>query len=100
MGEKMQQEDAERRYQENVQRWKEEFPENIQLFVADKLRKMLEATKGIDYQATLVEKYGKKRFSNPAYESKNREWKMGYRAGKEVTEKARAFAKQWLDSLK
>lgn len=100
MGEKLQQEDAERRYQENLKRWKEEFPENIQLFVADKLRKMLDATKGIDYQATLVEKYGKKRFTNPTYESKSREWKMGYRAGKEVTEKARAFAKQWLDSLK
>src|SRR5690606_19007707 len=65
MGEKMQQEDAEKRYQENMKRWKEDFPENINLFIADKLKKMLKETEGIDYNAQLVEKYGKKRFVNP-----------------------------------
>ena len=100
MGEKSQQEDAERRYQENTKRWKQEFPENVKLFLADKLNKMLEATKGIDYNAQLVEKYGKKRFVNPAYESKSREWKQGFRAGKEVTEYARSFVKKWVEELK
>ena len=47
----------------------------------------------------LAEKWGKKRFVNPIYESKNQEWKQGFRAGKEATEMARAFAKQWLSEL-
>lgn len=98
--EKWQQEDNERRYQENLKRWKQDFPEDVKLFVADKLRKMLELTKGIDYNAQLVEKYGKKRFVNPAYESKSREWKQGFRAGKDVTEYTRTFAQKWLDELK
>ncbi len=99
MGEKFQQEDAEKRYQENLQRWKKDFPENINLFIADKLKKMLKETEGIDYNAQLVEKYGKKRFVNPAYEGKGTSWKQGFRAGKEVTEKARSFAKEWLGEL-
>ncbi|MFN4316313.1 MAG: hypothetical protein ACK4E0_18655 [Chitinophagaceae bacterium] len=99
MGEKLQQEDADRRFKEDTERWNKQYPANIQTFIADKLQRMLDATKGIDYQATLVEKYGKMRFTNPSYESKSREWKMGYRAGKEVTEKARAFVKQWQGEL-
>lgn len=99
MGEKMQQEDAEKRYQEDLKRWKQDFPENINLFIADKLKKMLLETEGIDYNGQLVEKYGKKRFVNPAYEGKGTSWKQGFRAGKEVTEMARSFAKEWLGEL-
>lgn len=94
---------AERRqqeYEEDIVSWKKNYPENISQFISDKLKKMLDATKGIDYNAALVEKYNRKRFVNPAYESKNREWKQGFRAGKEVTETARAFAQQWLGELK
>jgi len=98
--EKYQQEDEQRRYQENMEFWKKNYPENINQFIADKLQKMLNATKGIDYNAALVEKYNKKRFVNPAYEAKNTEWKQGFRAGKEVTETARTFAQQWLEELK
>lgn len=99
-GEKYQQEDQERRYKENTELWKKNYPENINQFIAGKLQKMLDATKGIDYNAALVEKYNKKRFVNPAYEGKNTEWKQGFRAGKDVTETARAFAQQWLSELK
>lgn len=100
MGEKYQQENNVKRYQESMQQWETNFPENLNHFVADKLKKMLEYTKGIDYNAALVEKYGKKRFVNPAYEGKRTEWKQGFRAGKEVTEQARAFAEKWLSELK
>lgn len=99
-GEKYQQEDEQRRYVENTELWKKNYPENINQFIAVKLQKMLDATKGIDYNAALVEKYNKKRFVNPAYESKNTEWKQGFRAGKEVTETARTFVQQWLTELK
>lgn len=99
-GDKYQAEDNQRRYKEDLENWQKSYPENVNLFIAEKLKKMLEATKGIDYNAALVEKYNKKRFVNPAYESKNREWKQGFRAGKDVTETARAFAQQWLAELK
>ena len=99
MGEKYQQEDEAKRYKEQMQRWQKEYPENINDFIAAKLKKMLDYTKDIDYNAELVEKYGKKRFVNPVYESKRTEWKQGYRAGKEVTEQARSFAQKWLAEL-
>jgi len=100
MGEKYQQENNVKRYKESIQQWETNFPENLHHFIADKLKKMLEYTKGIDYNAALVEKYGKKRFLNPAYEGKRTEWKQGFRAGKEVTEQARVFAEKWLSELK
>ena len=98
--EKYSQESAINSYKENTVRWEKEFPEDLNRFVASKLQKMLDATRGIDYNAVLVEKYGKKRFVNPAYERKGTEWKQGFRAGKDVTETARAFAQKWLDELK
>ncbi|MGZ8553078.1 MAG: hypothetical protein ACXWV8_06705 [Chitinophagaceae bacterium] len=100
MGEKYQQENEEKRYKERLQEWEKSYPENLNHFIANKLKKMLDYTKGIDYNATLVEKYGKQRFVNPAYESKGTEWKQGFRAGKDVTEPARAFAEKWLTELK
>jgi predicted phage tail protein len=100
MGEKYQQEGEIKRYNENMKRWETDYPESINIFIADKLKKMLACTNGIDYNAALVEKYGKKRFVNPTYEGKRTEWKQGFRAGKEVTETARAFAEKWLTELK
>ena len=100
MGEKYQQEGNVKRYNEDMKRWETAYPESINIFIADKLKKMLEYTKDIDYNAALVEKYGKKRFVNQVYEGKRTEWKQGFRAGKEVTEPARAFAEKWLTELK
>ena len=100
MGEKYQQENDMKNYKDYTKKWETDYPENMNAFIADKLKKMLEYTKGIDYNAALVEKYGKKRFVNPTYESKRTEWKQGFRAGKEVTEPARAFAQKWLSELK
>lgn len=99
MGEKYQNENEAKNYNERMQRWEKEFPADINGFIAAKLKRMLEQTKDIDYNAALVEKYGKKRFVNPAYEGKNYEWKQGFRAGKEVTEQARTFAEKWLSEL-
>lgn len=42
----------------------------------------------------------KKRFVNQSFESKRTEWKQWFRAGKDVTESARTFAKEWLSELK
>jgi hypothetical protein len=98
-GEKYEQENEIKRFREKTKQWEEWYPASANQFIAGKLQKMLDATKDIDYNAELVEKYGKKRFVNSAYEYKNASWKQGYRAGKDVTETARAFAKQWLVEL-
>lgn len=100
LGEKYQQESDVRSYKERLARWEKSYPENVKVFVAGRLQTMLDATKDIDYNAELVEKNGKKRFVNKTYEYKNQEWKQGFRAGKDVTETARAFARQWIAELK
>ena len=98
-GEKYQQENEVNNYQQRMKQWESSYPVSVNDFIATKLQKMLDATKDIDYNAELVEKWGKKRFVNPAYESKNQEWKQGFRAGKEVTDMSRSFARKWLNEL-
>ena len=99
MGEKYDNESQVKSYNGSMKQWESAYPETVNQFIIIRLQKMLDATKGIDYNAELVEKWGKKRFVNPAYEAKNTEWKQGFRAGKEITENARAFAQKWLDEL-
>ena len=99
-GEKYDQENDAKRYKERMAQWETWYPADPNLFIAGKLQKMLDATTDIDYNAELVEKYGKKKFVNSAYEYKNQEWKQGYRAGKEVTETARTFAEKWIGELR
>jgi hypothetical protein len=92
----------EMRYQEiknKMDEWAKQNPESNPGLIKQRLNEFLEATKGIDYDAALVERNGKKYFTNPKYEAKNSQWKMAFRAGKEVTETARTFAQQWLKEL-
>jgi hypothetical protein len=87
------------RFKEDMKKWEKEYPADPAPFVKNRLVQMLEATKGIDYNAQLVERNGKKYFAKTEYERKNANWKMGFRAGKEVTETARAYAQQWVKEL-
>ena len=59
----------------------------------------MKETADIDYQAQLVEKGNKKYFVKKEYENKNPNWKMGFRAGKEVTETMRTAVKAWILEL-
>lgn len=63
------------------------------------LQGFLRASEGVDFAAPLV--YGGPRatFSNPVYEAKPGAWKACYRAGRQATEAARAYAKAWLAEL-
>lgn len=73
-----------------------EMPADQMILVKNRLQQFLTVTANIDYKTELKEQYGKKRFVNPVYEPKSREWKQAYPVGKEGTEAARAFAQQWL----
>jgi hypothetical protein len=99
-GEKATQENQQLQYEQALAKWTNDYPEDYRPLIKTRLEKMLSLTSNIDYTAALKEQYGKMRFVNPTYESKSREWKMGFRAGKDVTETTRAFVKEWLAELK
>ncbi|MFT3823555.1 MAG: hypothetical protein QM731_06520 [Chitinophagaceae bacterium] len=86
-------------YQQRTAEWENLYPTDSRGFVKKRLQQMLEDTQGVDYGAQLTERYNKKYFANPVYERKPANWKYAFRAGKEVTETARAFAQEWLRSL-
>lgn len=64
-----------------------------------RLQAFLDTTADVDFDAETESSGGLKRFVNEKYEAKPPEWKMCYRAGKEVTEAVRAFAKDWISEL-
>lgn len=80
--------------------WEAKYPTNQLLFVKERLQQFMDETEGIDFNAQLIEKNGKKYFVNPAYERKGNRWKMAFRAGKEVVEPARAFVQSWMAEIK
>ena len=75
------------------------WPTDHRVLVANRLRHFLDVSKDVAYDAQLVDKYGAKRFADPALEAKPKEWKMCFRAGKPATDAARAFAQKWLNDL-
>jgi hypothetical protein len=86
-------------YDQLMKIWEKKYPGSSSQFVKQRLTDFLESTGNIDYKAEVIDKNKKKIFVNPVYEKKNWKWKMGFRAGKEATETARAFAQQWLKEL-
>ena len=95
----MQRQGEEQRHREAVAKWEASYPADSRVLVKKRLTEFLAATADVDFAAKTEPKYGKDRFVNAAYEKKPSEWKLAYRAGKEPTEKARAFAKAWLAEL-
>ena len=92
--------DLDTRHEYLIQDWELVYPSDPNQFIKRRLEDFLEATSDIDFNAELVTKNGKKLFVNKAYEEKDSRWKMGFRAGREVVEPARAFVKQWLEEIK
>jgi hypothetical protein len=79
--------------------WEAKAPSDPWIKIKKGLQQFLDETKDVDFNATTFLKDDKKIFSNPAYEEKSGRWKACYRAGKEVSEVARNFAKEWLIEL-
>lgn len=77
-------------------KWEQSYPADPKLLVKSRLQQFLHETADVNYAAKL----NGGRFADPAYEKKSGEWKLAYRAGKEPTDKARAFAQSWLAELK
>ncbi len=68
----------------------------------ERLEGFVTMAKSVDFAAQLTPCRGgrKQCFVNPAYESKNADWKRCYRAGRAYTTAAIAYAEQWLVELK
>ena len=75
------------------------WPADHRVLVANRLRHFLAVSADVDYSAKLVDKDGKKVFADAAHESRPKEWKLCFRAGKPATDAARAFAQKWLADL-
>jgi hypothetical protein len=99
-GDKDQQQREVADYKQALKDWETRYPADYKLVIKERLQKLLDVTKDVDFSAALKDVNGKKKFVNPSYESKKPEWKMAFRAGKEVTELTRTFAQQWLGELK
>ena len=87
------------RYNESLKEWEKNYPADYRFKLRSYLEKYLATAATVDFDAALTEKYNKKVFVKPVYEAKNDEWKMIFRAGKEVYDVAKAFAEQWLKEL-
>ena len=75
------------------------YPADPRALVALRLRKFLDVSRDVAYDAQIVEKEGKRVFADPALEARPAEWKMCFRAGKPATDAARTFAQKWLNDL-
>lgn len=89
-----------KQYEKELAEYNNRYPADPRALIATRLREFLDESKDVDYDAKLVESGGgRMRFADEQYESKPDRWKMYYRAGKEPTEAARAFAADWLRQL-
>lgn len=82
----------------NKTKWDKNYPENPAVMIKARLEEYLQLAATVDFTATLTGG-NKKKFTNPAYESKSLKWKAVYRAGKDVNTVVTAFVKDWLKEL-
>lgn len=87
------------RYEERLKQWEHNYPADHKKRIRQYLEKYLETANSVDFEAALVERAGKKVFVKPDYERKPDDWKLIFRAGREVYQVARPFAELWLKEL-
>lgn len=64
-----------------------------------RLQEFLDLSADVDFAAATTGSGSSRRFVKEEYEAKSSQWKMCFRAGKEATGAARAFAQEWMESL-
>jgi hypothetical protein len=86
-------------YQKRLEAHEKRFPPNPKTVIARRLQEFLDVSKDVDFDAKLVPAGSKMRFADPRYEEKPPEWKLYYRAGRDVVAAAREAAQAWLKAL-
>jgi hypothetical protein len=89
------------KFDERLAAWEQAYPaDNPKPMIKQWLTIFLEKSTDVDFEAQTTEvKPGVITFVNPAYERKDKLWKLLFRAGKETTTFARTFAQEWLGAL-
>ena len=86
-------------YEARMKAWNDDLPEDPGALVAKRIRQFLATSADVDFSAALTPRGDKMVFVKDEYEQKPAYWKTCFRAGKEATEAARAFAHAWLAEL-
>jgi hypothetical protein len=73
------------------------YPSDPNELIKQRLTVFLKISATVDFDAELNDAHG---FKNPEYERKGGQWKMCFRAGREVVAAAREEAQKWLDEIK
>lgn len=95
----MQRDENKKQYAEQLRVWEEQYPSDPRRLIQNRIREFLEVSADVDYTAKLVASGKLQRFAEANYEEKPAAWKLCFRAGKEATDAARAFAQAWLSEL-
>ena len=98
-GIRMDREGKQQEYRAALQKWQQEYPEDVNLVIARRLQEFLDQTADVAYDATLKPCGKKMCFEDPQYERKPSNWKVAFRAGKEAVDASRAAAQAWLAAL-
>lgn len=78
----------------------EAYPPTAKQMVAKRLKEFIDLAETVDFNAKLEKRGNKYYFVDAKYEMKDPDWKKLFRCGKETIIPARAYAQQWLASLK
>lgn len=86
-------------YKKYTREWEQQYPEDSRAFVKGRIQKYLSIASTVDFAATTHERNGRQIFDKQEYQYKSNDWKMIYRAGKEVYDVSRSFAEKWIQEL-
>jgi hypothetical protein len=96
----MQRAAEEKSFRESLAAYDKKWPADPMQLIARRLEQFLEVSKDVDYKAQLFSDRGTMKFMDARYQGKPDNWKLCFRAGKEATDAARAFAASWLKEIK
>jgi len=86
-------------YEKAVKSWQANYPEDYRQLIKQRLQYYIDVATTVDFTASLKTDGKKMKFVNSTYEAKSNDWKMIYRAGKDVNEVVVDFSRDWLESL-
>lgn len=88
-------------HKEKLAEWENTYPADATIMIRKWLNRFLDTSKEVDFGAALKPgEGGKMVFVKPEYESQSAEWKMCFRAGRDVVQAARTASQQWLKELR
>lgn len=93
------QQQSKKDYEESRKNWEANYPADYKQLIRTRLQRYISIASSVDFAAQLRNDGSRKRFVNSVYEGKNAEWKMVFRAGKDINDVAVSFCQQWLKEL-